>query len=55
LAVRSQSQLRGYVYEFIEMFSPHLTPDVVRQSVETQDKKLQDELFDRYVKESSMR
>jgi len=55
LAVRSQSQLRGYVYDFIEMFSPHLTPDVVRQSVETQDKKIQDKLFDKYVKESSMR
>lgn len=55
LAIRSQSQLRGYVYDFIEMFSPHLTADVVTKAIETQDKKIQDELFDKYVKESKMR
>jgi LysR family cys regulon transcriptional activator len=55
LAVRSQSQLRGYTYDFIEMFSPHLTKSVVENAISTQDKDFQQELFDKYVAQSAMR
>jgi LysR family cys regulon transcriptional activator len=29
---RRGTQLRRYMYDFIYFFSPHLTPDVVRQA-----------------------
>ncbi|MGH1427800.1 MAG: HTH-type transcriptional regulator CysB [Arenicella sp.] len=55
LAIRSQNQLRSYVYDFIQMFSPHLTPEVVKQSLETKDKHLQAEIYRQYVEKSDMR
>lgn len=29
--------LRAYMYEFIHMFAPHLSPDIIRQAEDTQD------------------
>ena len=55
LAIRSQTQLRSFVYDFIQMFSPHLTPTIVKQALETKDKQLQNELYEKYVKASEMR
>jgi LysR family cys regulon transcriptional activator len=55
LAIRSQNQLRSYVLDFIQMFSPHLTNDVVRKALSTKDKSIQSELYEKYVKASEMR
>lgn len=55
LAIRQQSQLRGYVYDFIEMFSSHLTRDVVENAMQAKDKKLQEKLYEEHVRESAMR
>jgi len=55
LAIHSQNQLRNYVFDFIQMFSPHLTKEVVVKSLNTSDKKLQSDLYTQYVEEAEMR
>lgn len=55
LAIRSHTQLRSYVYDFIQMFSSHLTPSVVKNALETKDKKIQAELYKKYVEAADMR
>ncbi len=55
LAIRSQSQLRKYVYDFIEIFSPHLNKSVVEQVLQAKDKKLQLKLYEDFVKEATVR
>ena len=37
--------LRNYMYEFIELFAPHLSRDVVRQAAQTDDGKQLEQLF----------
>lgn len=55
LAIRSQNQLRSYVFDFIQMFSSHLTPDVVKLALETKDKKIQAQLYKEHVEAAKMR
>ena len=55
LAIRSQSQLRSYEFDFIQMFSSHLTPDVVKKALATKDKKIQSQLYKKYVEAAEMR
>lgn len=37
--------LRGYMFEFIELFAPHLTRDVVEAAMQTQSEEELDQLF----------
>lgn len=37
--------LRNYMYDFIELFAPHLTRYVVRQAAQTDDRRQLDQLF----------
>ena len=55
LAIHSQNQLRHYVYDFIEMFSPHLTPAVVNEALNQRDKKFQTQLFQQYIDKAETR
>jgi LysR family cys regulon transcriptional activator len=36
LAIRKNEYLRGYTYDFIELFAPHLTPEVIAQALHAQ-------------------
>jgi len=55
MAIRSSTELRGYHYDFIEMFASHLTKDLVDQAMETSDKNLQDKVYRKFVKDSPSR
>ncbi len=55
LAIRHNTHLRGFVYEFIQLFAPHLTRSVVSQLLQTRDKRLQEGLFNRYVARAELR
>jgi LysR family cys regulon transcriptional activator len=37
--------LRRYMYDFIELFAPHLTPDIVKQAVSASSREAIDDLF----------
>lgn len=45
IGFRKGTFLRGYMYDFIQRFAPHLTPDVVRQVLECSNRNEIDELF----------
>ncbi len=45
IGFRRGTFLRGYMYDFIEMFSPHLTRDVVQQAHECRSREELDALF----------
>lgn len=51
MAIRSNTELRGYHYDFIEMFASHLTKDLVDQAIGTCDKNLQNKIFRKFVKD----
>lgn len=55
MAIRSSTELRGYHYDFIEMFASHLTKDLVNQALNASDKTLQDTIYEKFVKDSSSR
>lgn len=55
LAIRSQADLRGYLYDFIEMFASHLTKEVVQKVMQTDDKQLQEKIYADHVDGSPMR
>jgi LysR family cys regulon transcriptional activator len=55
LAIRKNAVLRGYVYDFIEKFAPHLGRETVDRVLSTNDKSLQHKLYDEHVAESLMR
>ncbi|MEY4642625.1 MAG: HTH-type transcriptional regulator CysB [Pseudomonadota bacterium] len=38
LGFRKETWLRGYMYDFIEMFAPHLTRDLIKRFVDADDK-----------------
>lgn len=38
IGIRRGAFLRGYMYDFVELFAPHLTPEVVDQSLKHQNK-----------------
>lgn len=45
IGFRRGTFLRGYMYDFIERFAPHLTPDVVRQVQAASNRAEIDEIF----------
>ncbi|MDI3326102.1 HTH-type transcriptional regulator CysB [Pontibacterium granulatum] len=45
IGFRKGTFLRGYMYDFIERFAPHLTPDVVRQVQAASNRAEIDEIF----------
>lgn len=55
MAIRSSTELRGYHYDFIEMFASHLTKDLVNQALNASDKTLQDTIYNKFVKDSPSR
>ena len=46
IGFRRNSYFRGYMYDFIEMFAPHLDRDLVRRSLEAKTRSDVDELVD---------
>lgn len=56
LAIRKNSVIREYVYEFIQLFASHLNKGVVDQALAAHnDTSLQDKLYKEFVKEAEMR
>ena len=56
LAIRKNAVLREYVYAFIQLFAEHLTKEVVDQSLAAKsDSRLQDSLYQKYVKEAPVK
>ena len=56
LAIRKNTALRDYVYDFIQLFASHLSRHVVDQALAAQnDTSLQEKLFREFVKEAEMR
>jgi len=45
IGFRKGTFLRGYMYDFIERFAPHLTTDMVNKATKCQGKQEMDELF----------
>ena len=45
IGCRRGTFLRGYMYEFIEDFAPHLTREVVQEAFQRQSKAQLEELF----------
>ncbi|MGH8548241.1 MAG: HTH-type transcriptional regulator CysB [Methylococcales bacterium] len=48
IGIRKDKFLRGYMYEFIELFAPHLTRDLVDKAIEMKDKQDVAKLFEHY-------
>ncbi|MBT5560211.1 MAG: HTH-type transcriptional regulator CysB [Proteobacteria bacterium] len=55
LAIRKNVGLRDYMFDFIEMFSPHLKREVVEKVMDVNDNKLQQALFDEHVANTETR
>ena len=56
LAIRKNAIIREYVYEFIQLFAPHLNRSVVEQALAAQgDNSLQDKLYKEFVKGAKLR
>jgi LysR family cys regulon transcriptional activator len=45
IGFRKGTFLRGYMYEFINLFAPHLTPEIVKQVMECDNRMQIDEIF----------
>jgi LysR family cys regulon transcriptional activator len=45
IGIRKDAFLRGYIYDFIQLFAPHLTRDLIDQAMTLRDKDAIDELF----------
>lgn len=45
IGFRRGTFLRAYMYEFIKLFAPHLTQDVIQQSMQTKTKQELEEIF----------
>ncbi|MEH6443589.1 MAG: HTH-type transcriptional regulator CysB [Oceanospirillaceae bacterium] len=45
LGFRKGTFLRGYMFEFINLFAPHLTPDIVKQVMSCDNRMQIDEIF----------
>lgn len=45
IGFRKGTFLRGYMYDFIERFAPHLTPNMVNKATQCHSKQEMDELF----------
>ena len=46
IGFRKGTLLRGYVYDFIQRFAPHLTPEMVNKATKCRNKQELDELFE---------
>ena len=55
LAIRRNVRLRDYIYDFIEMFSPHIKRATVEEAMAVNDTKLQQALFEEHVAEAETR
>lgn len=56
LAIRKNSVLREYVYDFIKLFASHLNRNVVDKALAAHnDTSLQEQLYKEFVKEAEMR
>ena len=55
LAIRRNVRLRDYIYDFIEMFSPHIKRATVEEAMAVNDTKLQQALFQEHVAEAETR
>jgi LysR family transcriptional regulator, cys regulon transcriptional activator len=45
IGFRRGTFLRGYMYEFIRLFAPHLTQEIIQQSMQTKTKQELEEIF----------
>ena len=45
IGFRRGTFLRAYMYEFIKLFAPHLTQDIIQQSMQTKTKQELEEIF----------
>lgn len=48
IGVRKDKYLRGYIYEFMELFAPHLTRDRIELAMKVRDKREVAEIFSDY-------
>lgn len=48
IGIRKDKFLRGYMYDFIALFAPHLTREVVDRAIELKDKQQVAKLFEHY-------
>lgn len=48
IGIRRDKFLRGYIYDFIELFAPHLTRELVDSAIELRDKQDVAKLFEHY-------
>lgn len=48
IGIRKDKFLRGYMYQFIELFAPHLTRDLVDRAMNSKDKQSVSKLFEPY-------
>ncbi|AFT67721.1 MAG: HTH-type transcriptional regulator CysB [Cycloclasticus pugetii] len=46
IGIRKDAFLRGYMYEFIHLFAPHLTQAVINQAMELKEQSAIDKLFE---------
>lgn len=46
IGIRRNTVIRGYMYEFIQSFAPHLTPELVQMAMDTSNKQEVDVLFE---------
>ena len=46
IGFRKSAFLRGYMYDFISQFAPHLTKEVVEQAMVAKDRKEIDKFFE---------
>ena len=44
IGIRKDTFLRSYMYEFIRLFAPHLSKEIVSRAMELKDQSLIDEL-----------
>ena len=46
IGIRKDTFLRGYMYDFIQRFAPHLTKDIINKAMELKEQEAIDHLFD---------
>ncbi|ORU91947.1 MAG: transcriptional regulator CysB [Cycloclasticus sp. symbiont of Bathymodiolus heckerae] len=46
IGIRKDTFLRGYMYEFIRLFAPHLTKDLIDKAMQLKDKSAINDLFE---------
>ncbi|MGH8557956.1 MAG: HTH-type transcriptional regulator CysB [Methylococcales bacterium] len=49
IGMRKDKFLRGYMYDFIELFAPHLTRDLVNRAINTKEKQDVAKLFENHA------